>query len=86
MTAKAAFNEAIKTFKVSMGEEGQYFTSLYWKSPESGQIIGPFLVTMADNVVIQVSEAGVFHSVFSGRSNHYYPYYAKSVSSERPGL
>lgn len=86
MTAKQAFEEAIKNFKVSMGKEGQYFTALIWKSPESGKTEGPFLVTMSREVVIEVNEKGEFSSTYLGKCDHYYPYYSGTIKSERPGL
>ena len=84
MTVKQAFNVAIKTFKVSMGNDGQNFTALGWKSQESGNRSGPFFISIFDGVAIEVDRNGKFKSVYSERVEGYFPWYGTDIQSERP--
>lgn len=81
MTVEAAFNEAIKTFKVSVGESGSYFTAIGWKSPESGRVTGPFLIMMEGKVAIEVNEKGEFRDTYPSKSDYYFPWFVPGIAS-----
>jgi len=84
MTAQKAYDEALKTFCVCLGEEGHYFTALIWKSKETGTVIGPFLACVTDDVVIEVNEKGEFRNTYSSKADCYSPYYSPNIKTGNP--
>lgn len=83
MTVQAAYNIAIKTFLVSVGESGAYFTALGWKSPESGEVTGPFLVHIHGNTAIEINEKGEYRDSYPAKADHYFPWFAPGLESGR---
>jgi len=84
MTVREAVEEAQKTFSVSMGEQGTYFTAIGWESPETGQKTGPFFVCIVDGLAIEVDKDGKFRDFYSAKAEHYFPFFSADIKTERP--
>ena len=77
MTAKEAYDKAVKKMNVKLGNDDAQFTLLGWDGDDigfDGCKEGPFLIHIDGEVAIQVTREGVFHSSFPAKAKGYYPY------------
>jgi len=74
MNIRKAYDIAVKKTSVTFGRQGHYFALVGWKSPDSGQRSGPFLVTVQGGEAIEVNRHGKFKDSYPATSKHYFPW------------
>lgn len=73
MTLKEAYLKAINKTKIIMGTQGHPFTMIGWKN-HAGRKQGPILITMDQNVCIEVNEKGKFLDIINCEAQNYFPW------------
>lgn len=74
MSAKEAWEEAVKKAEYSLGTQGHRFGEVGWKNPEDGKLTGPFLVTVDGEVAVEVDRFGFFQDAFASDADSYFPW------------
>lgn len=72
MTAGKAWKIAVDKHKITIS--GDWFAMIGWKSPETGEISGPFLVTRSGNQVIEVDRNGKYVESYPHNADCYFPW------------
>lgn len=72
MTIKKAFEKARAVNTVIIGDA--YFALVGWRSPETKQEHGPFLVTVYDKTAVEVERTGRFREIIPATADCYFPW------------
>ncbi len=73
MTARAAYDKAMKHHRITVNDN--WFAAIGWKSPNTGQVSGPFFVTAYGDAVVEVDRHGVFKDMYPAKADCYFPWF-----------
>lgn len=80
-TVSEAWQESCNHGSMQFGHEDNHFAVVGWKSPSTGQLAGPFLVTISGDQCIEIGWNGCFRKAYPATTKNYFSWITRTKDS-----